>query len=136
MGNNQEIGIMKNNGTHGTDVVDGVFNKTDGSMIWYFDPTQINGLSDFAIQIIWIHEFEHYYLDTHNSVTGNDIDHANMITDPNYLNWLKEEFPGHTDDYYNDLKYAGTLTSPVYQNLSDDCKDELEIFFKDNNIYH
>jgi len=126
---NQQIGIMINNGTHGTDVVDGAFNKANNTMIWYFDPAQINVLSDFATQVIWIHEFEHYYLDNNNTIIGNDIDHANMVTDPNYFNWLKEEFPGYTDDFYNNLKYAGTVNSPVFLNLSTDCQNDLYNFF-------
>jgi len=78
----------------------------------------------------------HIYRETNPSIIGSDnnTDHSYMISDPQYLAWLKEAFPGCSDSFYNDLRYAGTIGTPVWDSLSQAEKDRLKKFFDDNNI--
>ena len=44
-------------------------------------------------------------------------------------------FPGHGPAFYGALVYAGTIGSPVFEELSDEKQELLLNFFEKNNIY-
>ena len=64
----------------------------------------------------------------------SDSDHAEQVSDPNFMAWLRMTFPDYSDDEYELLKYAGTPGSPVFENLSDEKKEEIENFLRNENI--
>ena len=103
--------------------------------LFTFNPNIINELTCLALETILIHEMYHLYRACNFATTSNDSDHASMTTDVNYFNWLKQAFPGHTDNFYEDLRYAGTVISPVFTNLPDTEQDCYSKFFKNNSIY-
>ncbi len=69
------------------------------------------------------------------ALKSNDADHALMVTDPVYKDFLKEAFPGHDPAFDDALVYAGTIESPVFEELSDEKQKLLLDLFKQYNIY-
>lgn len=59
-----------------------------------------------------------------------------MVGDEEYMNFIEDVIPGHSDEFYYNMSYAGTIGSPVYDDLNTDKKDELEAFFIKNKIYN
>ena len=115
-----------------------IFKYSDGTyqVKFNYNPTYFDSQTFFGQEVICIHEMYHIYRETNpsNIGTDNDIDHSYMISDPQYLAWLKEAFPGCSDSFYNDLRYAGTIGSPVWNSLSQAEKDRLITFFQTNGI--
>lgn len=48
--------------------------------------------------------------------------------------WIKQAFTGYSDSFYNDLRYAGTIGSPIWNNLPYPEKIRLVEFVAANNI--
>ncbi len=70
------------------------------------------------------------------ALKSNDADHALMVTDPVYKDFLKEAFPGHDPAFYDALVYAGTLGSPVFKELSRKEKDVIKNLFDKYDVYY
>jgi len=117
-----------------------IFKYSDGTyqVKFNYNPTYFDSQTFFGQEVICIHEMYHIYRETNpsNIGTDNDIDHSYMISDPQYLAWLKEAFPGCSDSFYNDLRYAGTIGTPAFYNLPQAEQARLIKFFEDNNIPH
>lgn len=116
-------------------VVEGmVYGSLNGFLFKYKD-NLMNSLSAFSIQVIWAHEMYHVYSAGSGALKSNDADHALMVKDLVYKDFLKEAFPGHDPAFYDALVYAGTIGSPVFEELSDEKQELLLNFFEKNNIY-
>lgn len=60
-------------------------------------------LSEAGKQLTVFHEYAHATL----ALQGTNYDHRTMINDPDYINGLKEIYPGESADFYEKMKYAG-----------------------------
>lgn len=90
-------------------------------------------LSTDARKAIILHEMYHIFkgLDT-----DNDHDHEEMTKDPVYLHALEKIFPDESLAFYGHMAYAGTMGSPVFEELPLNKQDELIDFFHRYKIYY
>jgi hypothetical protein len=109
--------------------------------IWTYtvemNPNYLTNL-DNGTKIIIAHEMYHVYkIETGpaNQTGANDYHHILMVLDPDYKAMLTEIFPGHDDAYYDMLKYAGTVGSPIFDNLPEAEQNAIRLFFTNNGIY-
>lgn len=98
-----------------------------------YDYKEFPYLPEQARKSIIIHEMYHIFK---GSASDNDHDHEAMTTDPLFLNALKKIFPDEKEYFYENMSYAGTIGSPVYEHLTSNKKDELINFFHRYNIYY
>lgn len=98
-----------------------------------YDYKEFPYLPEDARKSIIIHEMYHIFK---GSASDNDHDHEAMTTDPLFLNALKKIFPDEKDYFYENMSYAGTIGSPVFEHLTPNKKDELISFFHRYNIYY
>lgn len=98
-----------------------------------YDYKEFPYLSEAARKAIIIHEMYHIFK---GSNSNNDRDHEAMTTDPLFLNALKKIFPDENTYFYENMSFAGTIGSPVFEHLTSNKKDELINFFHRYNIYY
>lgn len=109
---------------------------------FYFDSKAINKGSERGVTMVGVHELFHINnidnkgVDLSSNNAMNNRDHADMVSDPEYLDWLKVLVPGKDDEYYENLRYAGTIGSPVFDDLDEKRQRELKKFFRNNKIYY
>lgn len=119
---------------HPDRIVDLVVYK--GSPLRYkfrYDYKEYQALPSDARKAIIIHEMYHIYRGLNSN---NDHDHEEMTKDPLYLQALEKIFPDRPFSFYDQMSYAGTIGSPVFEQLSLNHQNELIDFFHRNKIYY
>ena len=106
--------------------------KSDGTV------TGINGiryndqyfstLTDKGQQLVLFHEYLHGYL----AINGKSYDHSTFLENNDYLQGIKEIFPGQNDDFYKMMKYAGCADAPQFKDLSPQEKSDIATFVNSN----
>lgn len=82
--------------------------------------------------MVSVHEIWHLYKFEKGEVNGaqtNAEHHQSMIDNPDYKNMIKDLFPDKSDEFHNNARYAGTIGTPVFDNLSKENQKELMDFF-------
>ncbi|MGL5788249.1 MAG: hypothetical protein ACRCX4_15765 [Bacteroidales bacterium] len=115
-------------------IVDMMIYKSDPLKYKFrYDIYEYPYLSAGARKAIIIHEMYHIFKGQN---TDNDHDHEEMTKDPVYLHALEKLFPDKTLSFYDLMAYAGTMGSPVFEELPLNKQDELIDFFHRNKIYY
>ncbi|MGL4779735.1 MAG: hypothetical protein ACRCXN_02725 [Bacteroidales bacterium] len=96
-----------------------------------YDYDLFKQLSEKTIELILLHEVYHMYKGNNSE---NEKDHEEMSKDPLYLEALKIVFPNESDQFYQMAQYAGTVGSPVFEDLPYEKQDELIALFHRYNV--
>ncbi|MDD4191551.1 MAG: hypothetical protein PHI28_09470 [Mangrovibacterium sp.] len=102
------------------------------------NPNNLTNL-DNGTKMIIAHEMFHFYkIETGpaNQAGANDYHHSLMVLEPDYRAMLKEIFPGFTEAEYDMLRFAGTLGSPIFDDLPQAERTAIIDFFITNGIYY
>lgn len=91
-----------------------------------YDYDLFKQLPQQTIELILLHEMYHMYKGNNSE---NEKDHEDMSKDPLYLDALKKLFPDQSDQFYEMAQYAGTVGSPVFEDLPFEKQDELIALF-------
>lgn len=91
-----------------------------------YDYDLFKQLTEQTIELILLHEVYHMYK---GNDSENEKDHEEMSKDPLYLKALKTVFPNESDQFYQMAQYAGTVGSPVFEDLPYEKQDELIALF-------
>lgn len=117
--------------------------KKDGKWEYHMtvNPTLLGKADDITSLIIFAHEIDHISRFEKNEVSEvlsntNDDHHKSMVNDSGYKDFLKQAIPDKESKFYDNIVYAGTVGSPVYDNLSEKKRTALEKFFDDNKILY
>jgi hypothetical protein len=77
-----------------------------------YNTTVFSISSEFALSIVFLHELYHiHYTVTNFNTPGllsDDVQHWHMANEAGYEDWLRQAFPGKSDDFYEALRYTGT----------------------------
>lgn len=115
------------------------------------NPDYFSNVTDNSTKMIIAHELYHFFkVETGfgNGYNANDQHHTQMVMDSDYRSMLMEIFPGHEQDsnnfyntttgeqwdYYGMLRFAGTIGSPIFNDLAQADQDALIDFFDRNGI--
>ncbi|MCD8185444.1 MAG: hypothetical protein LUD68_03020 [Rikenellaceae bacterium] len=119
---------------------------------WY-NPNELNSITEHGLTVACLHEMYHLYRFDNGTwrienwfgltsdqqqallITINQNDHQAQVNDPNYLEWLKEALPGSPDSEYDYLRYAGTIGTPVFDDLSSSRKNEISSWLLKNGFF-
>ncbi|MGL5731038.1 MAG: hypothetical protein ACRCX5_07940, partial [Bacteroidales bacterium] len=96
-----------------------------------YDYDLFKQLSEQTIELILLHEVYHMFK---GNDSENEKDHEEMSKDPLYLEALKTVFPNESEQFYQMARYAGTVGSPVFENLPYAKQDELIALFHRYNV--
>lgn len=117
--------------------------KKDGKWEYHMtvNPALLGKADGITSLIIFVHEIDHISRFEKNEVSTilsntNDDHHKSMVNDSGYKDFLKEAIPNKDKEFYDNAVYAGTVGSPVYDNLSEEKRLSLNEFFDDNKILH
>lgn len=94
---------------------------------------------DNGTKMIIAHELYHFYKienGPENEAGANDYHHSMMILDTAYRAMLMEIFPDHDEAYYDMLRFAGTVGSPIFEDLPQAERTAILDFFTANGIYY
>lgn len=92
----------------------------------FYHPQLTDMMTDFGIQVVMAHELYHiYYVTIHgHSEDTNDMCHADMVSNPEYIEWLSICFPNLSPDELEYIRHAGTGNE--YDNAPNDAKEYIE----------
>lgn len=111
--------------------------RTIGRYDMRFKKGDFDLLKGVAKCLVILHEYYHVFRFIHDglspSMTNDDYNnsqHATMVNDPMWRQWLEELFPRLSDEEIDMLIYAGTEGSPVFERLDEDVKKKITDFFE------
>lgn len=131
--------------------------NADGLWIYsiLINPNYFSNPNSNGIKALIAHEMYHFYkIETgpENQAGANDYHHELMVIDSDngYKSMLKEIFPGHENDgyyyvcpttgkeydFYDMLKFAGTVGTSIFDDLPQAEQDAITDFFETNGIYY
>ena len=93
-----------------------------------YNEQYFSNLTDQGQQLVLFHEYVHGYL----AINGKSYDHSTLIESNDYLQGIKDIFPGQNDDFYKMMKYAGCADAPQFKNLSPQEKRDIATLVNSN----
>lgn len=87
-----------------------------------YNSTYFTGLGEAGKQLVLFHEYIHAF----HAFQDEPYDNRALINSPEYLQGIKDIFPGESDDFYNKMRYAGCSDTIEFKNLSIQEQNEIK----------